>query len=606
MARYNSVNSIGSIAGGSTISTPASGLLTTITSAGTTFVPNPTLYTGSTQAIYNASGSTITLSTNNTGNFVGAGGTGSSTISLVNSAVITMVSDGTNYIIQDFIGGAISATTLSASGAVTLNPANSTVSLQPTGSGTVTIAPGAVGTIDNMSIGATTKSTGAFTSLSATGIISTSAITAATLGTGGTGALQVSGGASIAGGLNVGGVTYHASNIGVGTSTPNISSFNIATTVNAPTSGNAAYELAYNGAVTGMVRTDSGTFEIRTGTTDLILNSNPAGNSNIIFKTGSNNERLRINSSGYLGIGTNNPLVSLDLGSRSDAIFLPVGNDSTRPAAPSAGMQRYNSARADIEFYDGTAWRQVTIGIYSIDYLIVAGGGSGGGGQVSLGGAGGGGAGGLIYGSMTVSGGNSFSFTVGGGGSAPAVNSLAHGNSGGNTTAFGQTAIGGGGGGYGASASAGYGGGSGGGGGYNGYSSASNGGAGTAGQGNAGGGVSGVSASGGGGGGYSSGGSSNTGSGGGSGGVGGSGYVWLDGNTYAVGGQGGAAAVNQNATNGTGNGSPGAYAAAQTWSGGGGVVIVRYIGGTRGTGGTITSASGYTYHTFTSSGTFTA
>jgi hypothetical protein len=35
-------------------------------------------------------------------------------------------------------------------------------------------------------------------------------------------------------------------------------------------------------------------------------------------------------------------------------------------------------------------------------------------------------------------------------------------------------------------------------------------------------------------------------------------------------------------------------------------VIIRYPGARRGLGGTITSAGGYTIHTFTSSGTFTA
>jgi hypothetical protein len=39
-------------------------------------------------------------------------------------------------------------------------------------------------------------------------------------------------------------------------------------------------------------------------------------------------------------------------------------------------------------------------------------------------------------------------------------------------------------------------------------------------------------------------------------------------------------------------------------AGGSGVVIVRYPGGTRATGGTITSSGGYTIHTFTSSGAF--
>jgi hypothetical protein len=35
-------------------------------------------------------------------------------------------------------------------------------------------------------------------------------------------------------------------------------------------------------------------------------------------------------------------------------------------------------------------------------------------------------------------------------------------------------------------------------------------------------------------------------------------------------------------------------------------VIVRYLGSQRATGGTVTFANGYTIHTFTSSGTFTA
>jgi hypothetical protein len=39
-------------------------------------------------------------------------------------------------------------------------------------------------------------------------------------------------------------------------------------------------------------------------------------------------------------------------------------------------------------------------------------------------------------------------------------------------------------------------------------------------------------------------------------------------------------------------------------AGGSGIVIIRYLGSTQATGGTITSAGGYTYHTFLSSGTF--
>ena len=41
-------------------------------------------------------------------------------------------------------------------------------------------------------------------------------------------------------------------------------------------------------------------------------------------------------------------------------------------------------------------------------------------------------------------------------------------------------------------------------------------------------------------------------------------------------------------------------------AGGSGIVIIRYAGSQRGTGGTVTSSGGYTIHTFTSSGTYTA
>jgi hypothetical protein len=41
-------------------------------------------------------------------------------------------------------------------------------------------------------------------------------------------------------------------------------------------------------------------------------------------------------------------------------------------------------------------------------------------------------------------------------------------------------------------------------------------------------------------------------------------------------------------------------------TGGSGIVIVRYLGTPRAVGGTVTQSGGYTIHTFTSSGTFSA
>jgi hypothetical protein len=56
-------------------------------------------------------------------------------------------------------------TSLDANSTVGLSPLNANVTLSPTGSGTVTINPATSGTIDNTSVGATTASTGRFTTL---------------------------------------------------------------------------------------------------------------------------------------------------------------------------------------------------------------------------------------------------------------------------------------------------------------------------------------------------------------------------------------------------------------------------------------------------------
>jgi hypothetical protein len=55
-----------------------------------------------------------------------------------------------------------------------------------------------------------------------------------------------------------------------------------------------------------------------------------------------------------------------------------------------------------------------------------------------------------------------------------------------------------------------------------------------------------------------------------------------------------------------GGGSGGNGGSSFGGNGGSGVVIIRYLGSQKGSGGTVTSAGGYTYHTFTSSGSYTA
>lgn len=315
--------------------------------------------------------------------------------------------------------------------------------------------------------------------------------------------------------------------------------------------------------------------------------------------------------------------------SSTGAALMPVGTTAQRPATPVAGMIRQNSTLGQPEWYDVSAasWKALYSGAsYSLDVLLVAGGGGGGRNDTQQ--AGGGGAGGYIATSTTVVAGSAFAVTVGAGGTG--ATSQANGANGSDSLFNGYDAVGGGGGG-GVNGNAGTGaqaGGSGGGGtgGTSNYTGAS----GTSGQGNPGGsgGANGWERGGGGGGAGAAGASGYPGTG-----NGGTGLNWQSLGTYYAGGGGGGTRSDSTAgSGGTGGGASGsnsgataASATANTGGGGGGggrtygagsggnggnggsgIVIVRYLGTQKATGGTVTTSGGYTYHTFTSSGTFTA
>ena len=76
--------------------------------------------------------------------------------------------------------------------------------------------------------------------------------------------------------------------------------------------------------------------------------------SEMIFKHGTT-EAMRIDSAGNVGIGTDDPSVSLDLGNHSDALQLPAGDDTARAAItnPFGGMIRYNTTDNQFEGYSG-------------------------------------------------------------------------------------------------------------------------------------------------------------------------------------------------------------------------------------------------------------
>jgi hypothetical protein len=267
---------------------------------------------------------------------------------------------------------------------------------------------------------------------------------------------------------------------------------------------------------------------------------------------------------------------------------------------------------------------------YSAEYLIVAGGGSGGKNN-----AGGGGAGGYLtnysVSTITLTGGEVYTVTVGAGGASQTTSST-NGNAGSNSVLSGTgiatiTAIGGGAGGTGTSQ-----GGSGGSGGGNGYFVTSSGGSGTVGQGNDGGsgGANPPEYGGGGGGGAGAVGGNGTSSTGGNGGVGLSNSITGSATFYAGGGGGSAnstpasagaggnggggagAAQSNNATSGTANtgGGGGGAESATSGAGGSGVVILRvptanYSTTTTGSP-TVTTDGTDTVIKFTGSGSYTA
>lgn len=404
----------------------------------------------------------------------------------------------------------------------------------------------------------------------------------------------------------------------------------MAITISGGSGGSANISGADSGVIVG--NTD-GALTLPTGNTDQRPGTPAEGM--VRFNT-DNNELEQYNGTEWGSVGgAVSPAAVSDQANTSTGYFdLPAGNSDQRPGSPAAGMVRFNTTTGVPEWYDpaGAQWLgfyQSTT--YSIEYLVVAGGAGGSLSNFATGGGAGGaggyrssvsgessGGGASAESPITVSVGSEYPITIGAGGASStngsnsSLSGIIISLGGGRGAGFNQ---------HGASS-----GGSGGGGAYN----SQPGGAGTAGQGYAGG-------------------LSDTGSGGGGGGagavggngsslrIGGDGGVGVQSNitgtpTYRAGGGGGGATSGYatpavGGTGGLGGGGNGGSATAgfpgtaNTGGGGGGpigdsvslggaggsgVVIIRYLGTPKATGGTITQAGGYTIHTFTSSGTFTA
>ena len=356
MARFNTALTSASITGTATIGSPNAGSFTNLTGTApyTVTVPNPQLHPGVNQVFYNATSGVVTLTTPS-GNFNGTGGNGTASISVFAGNVVSITSDGTHYVVISEDGSALTATTGSFSGNVTMNGSGATVSITPS---TLTVAPTGASTIDAVAIGSTTRAAGAFTSLAANAAVTLTANTASS--STGTGTLVVTGGIGASGQVTASAVS--ATNL-TGTiqtaSQPNITS--VGTLSSLTVSGNILAQQAASASAGSIQVTstdptlrlkwtatpvaDKNTWEIRSignGTTPY-LQFRTINDANTVFT-----DRVAFTNDGNVGIGTANPSWPLTVKSGSSgtvATFLYDGAFAGTSEA-NIGLRWYNGGNA--------------------------------------------------------------------------------------------------------------------------------------------------------------------------------------------------------------------------------------------------------------------
>lgn len=198
MPRYNTSLDSNTITGATVISSPKEGAFTQLAGTGgyTVTLPSPTAFPGRNFTFYNATSPAglVTISTPS-GSFSGTGSPSATTYNIHTGNVVSVTSDGSNYIVISEDGSPLTATTGAFTGNVEM-----TGGLSVSGSGTLSITPASTGSINNVNIGANTRGTGAFTSVSANAAVSLTANTASSSTT--TGTLVVTGGIGVTGTVN--------------------------------------------------------------------------------------------------------------------------------------------------------------------------------------------------------------------------------------------------------------------------------------------------------------------------------------------------------------------------------------------------------------------
>jgi hypothetical protein len=347
MARYNTTSGSTSINGATTISSPNQGAFTNLTGTApyTVTLPAPALFPGSNQTFYNATAGTITLSTPS-GNFVGTGASGTSSNSVFTGNVLSVTSDGTNYVVISEDGSPLIATTGTFSSDVTINGASATVNIQPS---SLILYPGSTGAMDRVNIGVNTRASGAFTSLAANAQVSFTAGTASS--STGTGSLVVTGGVGVSGNIWSGATVNASSVVATGltgtiqtAAQPNITSLGTITSLSAV--GIATSTLSASSTITSAAAApfsfqNNGNNATYTQSVVYANQNNTSGDSgNGIFI-----ERGRLSDSGSAEVR------SFVIGARGGQIQLIVNKDGylgVGTASPTTKLHLYESGVADV------------------------------------------------------------------------------------------------------------------------------------------------------------------------------------------------------------------------------------------------------------------
>jgi len=147
-------------------------------------------------------------------------------------------------------------------------------------------------------------------------------------------------------------------NVGVGTTSP-ASRLHIKTSVDNSVTQGLVIERSVN-TDRGYINYQGGGFNIRSTVGDPIN----LGETDAIH--------MRINPDGNVGIGTSSPAVTLDVGSKTDAVRVPNGTTAQRPTA-ALGQLRYNTTTSEFEGYAAGAWGKIGGGGDSFGTIAVSG-----------------------------------------------------------------------------------------------------------------------------------------------------------------------------------------------------------------------------------------